>query len=68
MRNVIEVNSGFINQYTNLEGFPSAKHKKGPFLYPHVIFKYEQNTWNNDPKAEEHNNQMLDTIRSIKKR
>ena len=29
------------------------------------IFKYE-NTWNNDPKAEEHNNQMLDTIRSIK--
>ena len=24
-------------------------------------------TWNNDPKAEQHNNQMLEAIRSIKK-
>ena len=43
---------------------PFRKHKKGRSI-SHVIFKYE-NTWNNDPKAEEHNNQMLDTIRSIK--
>lgn len=63
VRNVIEVNLGFINQYTNLK-VSFRKHKKGRSI-SHVIFKYE-NTWNNDPKAEEHNNQMLDTIRSIK--
>ena len=63
VRNVIEVNLGFINQYTNLK-VSFRKHKKGRSI-SHVIFKYE-NTWNNDPKAEEHNNQMLDTISSIK--
>ena len=63
VRNVIEVNLGFINQYTNLK-VSFRKHKKGRSI-SHVIFKYE-NTWNKDPKAEEHNNQMLDTIRSIK--
>ena len=64
VHNVIEVNLGFINQYTNLK-VSCRKYKKGRSI-THMIFKYE-NTWNNDPKAEQHNNQMLETIRSIKK-
>ena len=64
VHNVIEVNLGFINQYTNLK-VSCRKYKKGRSI-THMIFKYE-NTWNNDPKAEQHNNQMLEAIRSIKK-
>ena len=64
VHNVIEVNLGFINQSTNLK-VSCRKYKKGRSI-THMIFKYE-NTWNNDPKAEQHNNQMLEAIRSIKK-
>lgn len=64
VRNVIEVNMGFINESTNMK-VSFRKHKTGRSI-SHVIFRFE-NTWDEDPNLEEENEKILEAVKASKK-